>query len=196
MEEAIPLLQTILERNYEKEASKNAHKALQQLRQEKTDSDFELDDILTALSLEDEEGRPSDWKHASEMATWLQKNGSENQLAQTNRTVIIAALEVVLDHLHDPVRQSSAGALGELGNDRTFNLLIGRLKDSLEPSHIVTRQLLSSLVRLAERGEINSELIIETIEARFSDIRLHYPALIEEINTSELKIKNSLRKDA
>lgn len=194
IEESIPLLQTILDRDYE-ESSKYARKALQQLRQEEVNSSFELGDILAALSLEDEKGRPSDWKQASQMAIWLQINGQGDQIVQTNKAAIITALETALSHQHGPVRQNSAAALSELGNDQTFNLLISRLKDNMEPSHIVAKQILASLIRLTERGEINSELTIDRIEARFSDIRLHYSALYEEINITELRIRNILRKD-
>jgi hypothetical protein len=127
------------------------------------------------------------------MATWLQHSGSHDQLVQTYLADIVSALEQALGHMHDGARKPVTIALGELGNFQTFEALAKRLAERIEPSYDVAREMLSSLTRLAERGQIDvtaREWIIET----FSSIRLTYPALEEAIKETELRIREYLEE--
>jgi hypothetical protein len=197
VEQAIPLLQVIRDgSDYDDEARYEARRALWLLGQEKNFEEtrhYRREEILTALSLVDEEGRPSDWSLVARMATWLQHSGSHDQLVQTYLADIVSALEQALGHMHDGARKPVTIALGELGNFQTFEALAKRLAERIEPSYDVAREMLSSLTRLAERGQIDvtaREWIIET----FSSIRLTYPALEEAIKETELRIREYLEE--
>ena len=80
------------------------------------------------------------------------------------RVRVISALEAALDHMHNGAREPVAAALGELGSVQTFHLLCKRLAEGIEPSRNVVKEILCALVRLAERGQIDSEMTVEVIE--------------------------------
>lgn len=198
VQEAAPLLQAILDGDFEDVVKDSARRALQQLVQEEqyeASPSYSLKYVLYALDPTDEEGRPSDWRDACDVATWLQSCGLEHQRVQANSEEIISALEAALDHIHNGARKPVATALGELGNAQTFDLLSKRLVEGVEPSQSVVREILSALVRLAERGQVDPAMTAGIMQERFSRIRLQYPALAGVIRDDELRILEHLRKE-
>jgi nucleoside phosphorylase len=191
VEEAAPLLQTIRDGDYDDAVKDCARRALQQLVQ-KEHPGYSLEYVLYALSPIDEEGRPSDWSGVCDVATWLRSCGSENKLVRANLAKIIPALQANLDHMQNGARKPVATALGELGNAQTFDLLSKRLTERLEPSQGVVMEILSALVRLAERGQAGPAMTVGVVKERFSHIRLQYPALAEKVRDVELKILEHL----
>jgi hypothetical protein len=194
-EEGVPLLRAIRDGDYDDTAKYNACRALQDLGQEDGASpSYQLEHILAALRLVDEEGRPSDWSLLADMAVWLRNCGSENQLVQATLPRIISALEAALDHMHNGARKPVAAALGELGSAQTFDLLSKRLAEGVEPSQGVVLEILSALVRLAERGQVDPAMTVEAVQERFSRIRLQHSALAEVIRDIGPRILEHLRR--
>ena len=195
--EGIPLLRAIRDGDYDNIAKDNARRALQKLGQEEESGaspGYQPEHILAALSLVDEEGRPSDWRLVKDMADWLRSCGSEDQLVQANLVRIISALEAALDHMHDDARKPVAAALGELGTAQTFDLLSKRLAEGVEPSQSVVTEILSALVRLAEREQVDPAMTVGAIQARFSRIWPQYSALARVIRDVEPKILEHIRR--
>lgn len=111
-------------------------------------------------------------------------------MLQTYYQAILLALEQALDHKLDAARQATVNALGELGNSSTFALLLERLENHIEPAYDVASLMLRALERLAERQQVNTtkEWLIET----FSRIQQNYPALVEEVARTQMRIQNCM----
>ena len=151
---------------------------------------YQIERILQALSIEDEQHRPSDWKRVAKMARWLQANYTHTPMLQAHYQTILQALERTLSHSMNTTRQISVNALGELGNSSTFTLLLQCLENHSEPAYDVAHQMLKALERLAKNQQMNvtKELLTES----FSRIEQNYPALIEEIANTHIRIQNSI----
>ena len=194
VEQAIPLLQIIRDNQaFDLETRFEAHHALRLMEQESVfdeQSYYRIERILQALSVEDEQHRPSDWKRVAKMARWLQANYARTPMLQTYYQAILLALEQALDHKLDAARQATVNALGELGNSSTFALLLERLENHIEPAYDVASLMLRALERLAERQQVNTtkEWLIET----FSRIQQNYPALVEEAARTQMRIQNCM----
>jgi hypothetical protein len=198
-EDGVPLLCAIRDGDFDAITKHSARRALRKLGQEEESGatlGYQLEHILAALRLEDEEGRPSDWRLVAKMATWLRRCGAENQLVQAHLGSIVSALEAGLNHMHDGAREPVAEALGELGGTQTFDLVSKRLAEGIEPSQRVVTEMLSALVRLRERGLVNPAMTLPAVQERFSRIRLQYPAQAEKIQAEERKIVEHLRKES
>lgn len=194
VEQAIPLLKIIRDdQDFDLETRFEAHHALGLIGQESSfdeESYYRIERILQALSIEDEQQRPSDYKRVAKMARWLQANYAHTPTLQPHYQAILQALEQALDHKLDAVRQATSNALGELGNSSAFALLLQRLEDHLEPAYDVASLMLRALERLAEHRQVNitKERLIEA----FLRIQQNYPALIEETAMTQVRIQNCM----
>jgi HEAT repeat protein/GTPase SAR1 family protein len=194
VEQAVPLLQIIRDnQDLDFETRFEAHHALRMMAQESTfdeQSYYRIERILQALSIEDEQRRPSDWKRVAKMARWLQANYADTPTLQTQYQTILLALERALDHKLDAARQATVNALGELGNSSTFALLLERLEDHIEPAYDVASLILQALERLAEHQQVNitKERLIEA----FSQFQQNYPALVEEAARTQMIIQTCM----
>ena len=192
----IPLLQAVREGDrYDKSAKDKARQALETLGQAGNIELNEYDQlraIIAGLEVVDPEGRPSDWQRVGSRARWL-RQPAQKQLVEAHQTMILAALEKALGHQHDGALEPVIETLGELGNAQTFDVLIGLLAGDPRLSFNVARKLFSSLVRLAERDQIDSTKRGWLVKM-FSDIRLAYPALVVEINATESRIQSILKE--
>lgn len=191
VEQAIPFLQTIRDRqDWDVEIRFEAHHALRLMNQESVfdeESYYQIDRIVSALRVEDEQHRPSDWRQVTKMARWLQTNYQQAQALQAHYPAILQALTRALDHPIGSARQVVADALGELGSSSTFALLLQRLEDHTEQAYDVAHHMLVALERLAERQQV--DITQEQLTASCSKIQQHYPALEEELTRTQGRIQ-------
>ncbi len=193
IEQAIPLLHTIRDmQDFDFETRFEAHHALHLMGQE-SDFDeqgyYQIERILQALSIEDEQHRPSDWKRVANMAHWLQANYVHTSTLQVHYQAILHALERALDHKMGSARLAIVNTLGEPGNSSIFTFLLQCLEKHIEPAYDVADLMLRALERLAERQQVN--ITKEQLLYSFSQIQQHYPALIEEMTSIQVKIQMS-----
>jgi hypothetical protein len=190
VEQAIPLLHTIRDRqDLDFETRFEAHHALRLMGQESLfdeKSYYQIERILQALRLEDEQHRPSDWRQIVKMARWLQTNYKHTQELHAHYQVILQALERTLNHASS-ARRVTVEALGELGNSATFTLLLLRLENHVERTYDVAHRMLVALEQLAQRQQM--DITQEQFITSCSTIQQNYPALGEELARIQARIQ-------
>lgn len=190
----IPLLQAVREGDsYDESARDKARRALEilgQLGNVETQEYDQLQATLASLEVADPEGRPSDWQRVGSRARWL-RQPNQRPFVETHRTVILAALEKALSHKHDGALEPVIETLGEVGNAQTFDVLIKMLAEGPQLSFNVARKIFASVVYLAEKGQLDPAKR-GWLVMKFADIRLAYPALVEEVNAAESRIQSTL----
>jgi uncharacterized protein (UPF0147 family) len=193
VKQAVPLLRNILkDSRLPKAAQREANHALWRLSQEEEVEGMQYDklaDLLADLSPVDEKGRPSDWQIVEEAATWV-LHQAQSSLVQGHLTEVLAALEKALYHPYEPARIPVVRALGESGNSQTFVYFMLRLIDQHEP-HIVAKEVLRALTRLAERNQVNLE-VGKYVSAWFSQIQQADPMLADEVSRTKRATQKSL----
>jgi HEAT repeat protein len=192
VEQAIPLLQIIRDdQTFDFETRFEAHQALLQMGQKSTfdeQSYYQIERILNALRVEDDQHRPSDWKRVANIARWLQANYAHTPALHTHYQTILQALkEVSLEHTIDTARQATVNALGILGDSSTFVFLLQCLEKHTEPVYDVANLMLKALERLVDRQQIN--IAKDKFIDAFSHIEQNYPALMEEITRAQMRIQ-------
>lgn len=191
VEQAIPSLQEIKDRqDFDIETRFEAHHALRLMGQESVfdeQSYYQIERIVQALTLEDEQHRPSDWRRVVKMAHWLQTNYQRTQALHVHYLAILRALEQTLDHVMSSARQVTVSALGELGNSSTFTLLLGRLENHAEQAYDVAHLMLEALERLVLRQQV--DITREQWGQSCTTIQHHYPALGEEIARTQMHVQ-------
>lgn len=194
VEVAIPLLQTIRDQqHFDLETRFEAHHALHLMGQRsKFDEQnyYRFERILQALSIEDEQHRPSDWKRVANMARWLQSNYVHMPTLQKHYQAILDALTRTLDHTIGSARQAAVSALGVLGDTSTFTLLLHCLEKHTEPAYDVAQFMLRALERLAEHQ--HTDITHERLRESFARIEQNYPALGDEIARAQMRIQQSM----
>lgn len=198
VEQAIPLLQMIRDNpQFDLETRIEAHHALHLMGQESTfdeQSYYQIERILQALHIEDEQHRLSDWKRIVTMAHWLETNYTHTPALQPHYQTILQALTALLSHSVDSARQAAVSALGKLGDHSTFLFLLQSLQERGEPDYAVASFMLRALEQLAVRQQINitQTQFLESIER----IKQHYPALEDEIARTQMRIQVRIESES
>lgn len=192
VEKAIPCLRVIRDDpKFDVETQFEAHQALRMMGQESTfdeQSYYQIERILRAFSVEDEQHRPSDWKLIANMSRWLQANYAQTPSLHPHYQVILQALKAVsLEHAIDTARQATVDTLGIVGDNSIFAFLLQCLENHTEPVYDVVHLMLKALEHLAghQQANVTEDRFIEA----FEQIEHNYPALSEEIKSVQMSIQ-------
>jgi transcriptional regulator with XRE-family HTH domain len=150
---------------------------------------YSLPRIQRGLQIEDDQGRPADWKRLRRYCEWLPAHMSHETL-RPHYDDLLSALEGALGHPYEVARIPIVIALGRVGRSATFSKLL-RMLERGEASGDLAEETLIALRRLVERRRF--VLSDHELDRAIASIQRHYPFLHDELEMFRQVIQEAVR---